>query len=220
MEGKEFELSIRSTDQNQTHNGQQDLQPNPISRPLSIQTTSEDNQSQTTDIITAKDVGLISVLGLVLPSVDQGTDYKTSANWINKVHKCRSVLPSSDNALECFWELGNSTLYPKYSDDEMEIEETRIKRYGYAMLVPILIMTIFTLQKWWRLEKEPNRLSTFFIAIFQLYPQYRALRILYLGIRKKASWRKEKNVYEEDLSSLGKKFYLYENCCETTGMHF
>ena len=88
-------------------------------------------------------------------------------------------------------------IYPRYSDEDMEIEETRIKRYGYAMLVPILIMTIFTLQKWWRLEKETNRLSTFFIELFQVYPQYRALRILYLGIRKKASWRKEKNVYEK-----------------------
>ena len=102
MEGEEFELSIRSTDQNQTRNGQQDLQPNPISRPLSIQTTSEDSQSQTTDIITAKDVGLISIFGLVLPSVDQGTDYNTSANLINYEHKCRSVLSSSDNANECF----------------------------------------------------------------------------------------------------------------------
>ena len=102
--------------------------------------------------------------------------------------------------------MGNytTTAYPQYSDEDMTIEETRLKRYGYAMLVPILVMTIFTLQKWWRLEKEPNRLSTFYIAILQLYPQYRALRILYLGIRKKASWRKEKNLYEEDLSSLGK----------------
>ena len=213
MEGEEFELSIRSTDQNQTRNGQQDLQPNPVSRPPSNQTTSEDNQSQTTDIITAKDVGLISVLGLALPSVDQGTDYKTTANLINYEHKCRSVLPSNDN-FECFVstndpKYGNGSpapgnIYPRYSDEDMEIEETRIKRYGYAMLVPILIMTIFTLQKWWRLEKETNRLSTFFIELFQVYPQYRALRILYLGIRKKASWRKEKIVYEEDLSSLGK----------------
>ena len=223
MEGEEFELSIRSTDQNQTRNGQQDLQPNTVSRPPSIQTTSETTY-QTTDVITAKDIGLISVFGLVLPSVDQGTDYNTSANLINYVHKCRSVLSSSDNANECF--LGgfsgnywSPNYYPRFSDEEMEIEETRINRYGYAMLVPILVMTIFTLQKWWRLEKEPNRLSTFYIAILQLYPQYRALRILYLGIRKKASWRKEKKVYEEDLSSLG-KFYSYENCCGTTVMHF
>ena len=105
MEGEEFELGIRSTDQNQTRNGQQDLQPNPVSPPPSNQTTSEDNQSQTTDIITAKDVGVISVFGLVLPSVDQGTDYKTSGNLINYVHKCRSILPSSDNAHECFPDL-------------------------------------------------------------------------------------------------------------------
>ena len=106
MEDKEFELGIRSSDQNQTRNGQQDLQPNPVSRPQSNQTTSEDNQSETADIITAKDIGLISVLGLALPSVDQGTDYKTTANLINYVHKCRLVLPSSDNADECF--SGNS----------------------------------------------------------------------------------------------------------------
>ena len=102
MEGEEFELGIRSTDQNQTRNDQQDLQQNPVSQSPSNQSTSEDNQYQTTDIITAKDVGLISVFGLVLPSVDQGTDYNTSANLINYVHKCRSVLSSSDNANECF----------------------------------------------------------------------------------------------------------------------
>ena len=206
MEGEEFELGIRSTDQNQTRTGQQDLQPNPVSPPPSNQTTSEENQSQTTDVITAKDVGLISVFGLVLPSVDQGTDYNTSANLINYVHKCRSILPSSDhnNVHECFGDWNSNGTVGFIPEEVMEIEETRIKRYGYAMLVPILIMTIFTLQKWWKLEKEPNRLSTFYIAILQLYPQYRALRILYLGIRKKASWRKEKNVYEKDLSSLGK----------------
>ena len=98
MEGDEIEFSPRLIDQNQTRNGQQDVQPSPISRPPSIQTTSEDNQ----DIITAKDIGLISVFGLVLPSVDQGTDYNTSSNLINYEHKCRSVLSSSDNANECF----------------------------------------------------------------------------------------------------------------------
>ena len=125
MEGDKIEVSIRSTDQNQTRNGQQDLQPNPVSRPLSVQTKSEDNQSQTSDNITAKDVGLISVFGLVLPSVDQGTDYNTSANLINYEHKCRST----DNANECFFNNGTGEDIPQYSNIAMELEETRIRRY-------------------------------------------------------------------------------------------
>ena len=71
------------------------------------------------------------------------------------------------------------------------------------MLAPILIMTIFTLRQWWRLEKSWNRLRTLPLVVFQFFPQYRALRILYLGLWKKASWRKEKDLYDRDLTSLG-----------------
>ena len=80
---------------------------------------------------------------------------------------------------------------------------SRVRRYGYAMLAPILLMTIFSLRQWWRLEKSWNRLWTLPLVLLQCFPQYRALRILYLGLRKKASWRAEKDIYVRDLTSLG-----------------
>ena len=95
--------------------------------------------------------------------------------------------------------------FHKHTMDQVDIakQDLRVRRYGYAMLVPILIMTIFTLRQWWRLEKSWNRLWTLPLVVFQFFPQYRALRILYLGLWKKASWRKEKDLYDRDLNSLG-----------------
>ena len=122
--------------------------------------------TQINDDITAKDIGLLSVFGVILPSVDQGTDYNSAVNLIID-------------------------------------QRVRVRKYGYAMLAPILLMTFFSLRQWWRLEKSWNRLWTLPLVLLQVFPQYRALRILYLGLRKKASWRAEKDVYDRDLTSLG-----------------
>ena len=89
------------------------------------------------------------------------------------------------------------------------LEDSRVRRYGYAMLAPILLMTIFSLRQWWRLEKSWNRLRTLPLVLLQVFPQYRALRILYLGLRKKASWRAEKDIYDRDLTSLGMYVLTY-----------
>ena len=92
----------------------------------------------------------------------------------------------------------------------MEKDEDRIRRYGYAMLAPILLMTIFSIRQWWRLEKSKrNQLLTFPLVVLQLFPQYRAIRILYLGLMRKKAWRKEKELYDRDLSSLG--MYIYHD---------
>ena len=95
--------------------------------------------------------------------------------------------------------------------DQVDIAEQdlRVRRYGYAMLAPILLMTIFSLRQWWRLEKSWNRLRTLPLVLLQVFPQYRALRILYLGLQKKASWRAEKDVYDRDLTSLGMYVLTY-----------
>ena len=132
------------------------------------------------DDITAKDIGLISICGVIIPSVDQGSDYYTAADLIHFGHDC--------NQVRSCWQAK---------------EDLRVRRYGYAMLAPILLMTIFSLRQWWRLEKSWNRLWTLPLVLLQCFPQYRALRILYLGLRKKASWRAEKDIYVRDLTSLG-----------------
>ena len=65
---------------------------------------------------------MISIFGIIAPSVDQATDYYTTANLINIEHPCRS--PGKDY---CSLVL----------EGEVPEEELRVRRYGYAMLVPI-----------------------------------------------------------------------------------
>jgi hypothetical protein len=130
---------------------------------------------------------------VIVPSVDQGTDYYTAATLIHfgSDDWCTPIISWDDWCA---------------SPDEVArvaMNDLRVRRYGYAMLAPILLMTIFSLRQWWRLEKSWNRQWTLPLVLLQCFPQYRALRILYLGLRKKASWRAEKDLYDRDLTSLG-----------------
>ena len=122
--------------------------------------------------------------------MDQGSDYYTIA-WL------------IDHGFEC-----NSRCAEE--PDQEEKEDSRVRSYGYAMLAPILLMTIFSLRQWWRLEKIENRLRTLPLVFMQFFPQYRALRILYLGLKKRTrEWREEINVYDRDLTSLGMYVLTY-----------
>ena len=168
----------------------------PTSHEFGIQITTKDDSNvphltHINDNITVKDIALLSVFEVVIPSLDQGTDYYTAATLIHygSDHWCKTSI--SDY---CVSPAGVARVAE---------EDLRVRRYGYAMLAPILLMTIFSLRQWWRLEKSRNRLWTLLIVLFQCFPQYRALRILYLGHRKKASWRTEKDVYDSDMTFLG-----------------
>ena len=78
--------------------------------------------------------------------------------------------------------------------------------YGTVMLIPIMISTLFTLHHWWRLEtKWWHKLLTLPLVLVQFWTQYRTICILILGLWYQiGSWRKEKKVFDKDLSSLGK----------------
>ena len=176
-----------------THNNPANCNSQPSSPQENLNQELDDFQ-HITDNITLKDIGMISVFGVILPSVDQGSDYYTSANLIQ--YECKT--------LQC---AENSDVKAK--------EELIMRRFGYAMLAPILLMTVFSLRQWWRMEKNRNRLWILPIVFLQLFPQYRALRILYLGLRKKAYWREEKDLYDQDLTSLGMYILRYPNCNST-----
>ena len=139
---------------------------------------------------------------MIVPSVDQGTDYYTASTLIHfgYDHMCKTSQTETSKSDWCvkYW-----------SPDKLVEEDLRVRRYGYAMLAPIILMTVFSLRQWWRLEKSWNRLLTLPMVLLQCFPQYRALRILYLGLRKKASWRAEKDVYDRDLTSLGEYVLMH-----------
>ena len=90
------------------------------------------------------------------------------------------------------------------------------------MLAVILLATIFTIRQWWIAEKDwKNRLITLPFVLMQMYPQYRAGRIIFFGLQKKMSqkylglhkkisvkkeisWKDEDEVFERDILPLGK----------------
>ena len=76
-----------------------------------------------------------------------------------------------------------------------------------AILSPIFLSTIFTLFHWWKIESKSLKqlMSTLPLVICQFWPQYRAIRMLYLGLWKQDStWEYEHHILKRDIISLGK----------------
>ena len=87
--------------------------------------------------------------------------------------------------------------------------------YGIIVLGPVFLSTFFVLYQWWKIEPHnSSRLVTFLIVICQFWPQYQMFRIIFLGLCKQADqWRKELDIYQKCIGSLG----LY--CCLSSNLH-
>ena len=77
--------------------------------------------------------------------------------------------------------------------------------FGFAILSPVLLSTIFVLVHWWKTESNlVNKLVTLPLVIGQTWPQYRIVRILYFGlIKKNRLWKVENEAQKKNVSSLG-----------------
>ena len=77
--------------------------------------------------------------------------------------------------------------------------------FGISMLVPVLLSTLFIIPHWLREEKPKKRLlKTLPLIVFQLYPQFKAAEILYLGLFKKDSlWKSKKEALQKEVGCLG-----------------
>ena len=78
--------------------------------------------------------------------------------------------------------------------------------FALAILAPILLSTIFMIPQWLRQEKSKKRiLKTLPLLLFQVYPQFKMLEILYLGLWKKDSkWRLKKEEHQKSVAYIGK----------------
>ena len=78
--------------------------------------------------------------------------------------------------------------------------------FAMAMLAPILLSTLFLIPQWLRQEQTKKRiLTTLPLVLFQLYPQFKMLELLYLGLWKKDSkWRSKKDELQKSVSYIGK----------------
>ena len=79
--------------------------------------------------------------------------------------------------------------------------------FGLFVLFPVLFSFFFTFYHWWKLEGNWKKRSlTFPLLLLQFWPQYRMIRIIFLGLLKKSSnWKKEKEILQRNISSIGKQ---------------
>ena len=77
--------------------------------------------------------------------------------------------------------------------------------FGFAILSPVFLSTIFMLVHWWKTESNlKNKLVTLPLVICQMWPQYRIIRILYFGLIEQTSiWKTENEEQKKNVSSLG-----------------
>ena len=95
------------------------------------------------------------------------------------------------------------------------LEEGRIiagtnPNFASVLLCPLIVTTLFIIPHWWQLEQSiSRRLLTFPIVIFQFYPQFCMMKILYWGLwTKNGKWVEEKVIMEKNVCSIGKSFSI------------
>ena len=97
-----------------------------------------------------------------------------------------------------------SGTYEPYKAHRLMGKVTKHPIYGSVMLIPIILVTLFTIPHWFRRENSIlKRLLTFPILIGQLWPQWQVVKILWLMIKKSSTWKNEKEKLEKEVSSLG-----------------
>ena len=82
----------------------------------------------------------------------------------------------------------------------------RHPKYGSVTLVPLLMSLIGQTIQWFKTETREKRskMKTFPILLLQIYPQWRALRVIYYGkIKKDRTWREMKKEYDVGISHIG-----------------
>ena len=83
-------------------------------------------------------------------------------------------------------------------------------KFGIAMLMPVLLAMLFILPHWLENEKKTsnfNKIFTFILLLFQFYPQWKMLQVLYWGLWKKdLKWKEAKENLQRNVGSLGKFF--------------
>ena len=84
-------------------------------------------------------------------------------------------------------------------------------KFGGAMLAPVLLSWIFVAKFWYKTEQDlKQKLMTLPLLLLQLYPQWRALRVLYHAKwRKTKEWQKMKEAWEMEISHLGENEYKH-----------
>ena len=119
------------------------------------------------------------------------------------------VLPTGD----IYSDISLVVLLCSIKDDPYPDPNNIIIFIGKIMIIPLILNTLFIMPHWLNCEKTfERRVVTFPLVLFQLYPQYRSMRIIWLAFVKKNVTKclKEKLLHESSTSNVG-KLICYQN---------
>ena len=152
------------------------------------------------DPISYLEAMIIVLFGLILPTADVGTDCLLAITIIvgKEVWKETRAQWAGAHGPELIRRDFNFCGF---------LDENRYVFGAITLLFPTFSF-LFTAYHWWNMENVSReggsgRLNTLPLLLAQIWPQYRAIRLLYLGLVKKSSqWRREQQVLLENVSSL------------------
>ena len=84
-------------------------------------------------------------------------------------------------------------------------------KFGSAMIAPFILSWLFVTIQWFKTERGlVQKLKTLPLLILQVYPQWRALRVLFYAKWKKYDrWQRMKEEWETGISHIGKIIKMY-----------
>ena len=74
--------------------------------------------------------------------------------------------------------------------------------FATTLLTPFLLNVVFTTFSWWRIDSNKEKKWTWILLLFQLWPQYRAMKIIFKIFKGDQSYVDDKNTLERDVSIL------------------
>ena len=141
--------------------------------------------------LTKFDKFILVVFGIIVPTGDNSSDIFTSYNFFAGTYTSAGTTY-----------YGAHPVTGKYGYHSIKPEPQTT--YGLMTLLPILISFILTAIHWYQTEKKSKTLLlTLPLLLLQIWPQYRAGRILWLYMKSNRKWRKEKEHMDMQLASLG-----------------
>ena len=131
---------------------------------------------------------VILVTGVMLPTVDVYTDILFAINVL--------MFEAPDG---CHVHWNNDV-----SHAQLDYGANRSK-YAAAMLTPPFISWLFVTYQWFRYEMgAKQKILTVPFLLLQVYPQWRALQVLYHGKwKKQGGWQRLKEKWETEIGNLG-----------------
>ena len=149
--------------------------------------------------LTKFDKFILVVFGIIVPTGDNYSDIITSYKFFTGTYS-----PAG-------------TQYFDYNGfNVVPIVPTVQTTYGLMTLLPILISFTLTAIHWYQTEKKSKTLLlTLPLLLLQIWPQYRAWRILWLYMKSNRKWKKEKEHMDMQLASLG-EFVLTQKITVTS----